>query len=198
MKFKQIDKSELYPWLNWLSQTFRQTMPSKEKKFLGEIRVGVLYNCTMVVLEDDSVEGHPILSIISYTITKRYLNIYFMYTTPGYRGIGLNNAILDFVRDKHEGEIDRIYVITSTLDSVAFYFKKGFNFWGLDKNRCLVAEFDIVETEQPRKSAKVCKELYLGEPLSEERIIDELTSVRSNPNYNHSVKELINKKIVQL
>jgi hypothetical protein len=195
MTFKQISKVELYPWLNYLSRTFRETMPPKEKKFLGEIRVGVLYNCSMVVIEDDQVEGHPILSLISYTITKRYLNIYFMYTTPGFRGIGLNNAILDYVMKNHAADIDRIYVITSTLDSVAFYFNKGFKFWGLDKHRCLVAEFDITATEQPRKSAKVCQELYLGEPLNDERIVDELT-MNQNPNYNHSVKELMAKKIL--
>lgn len=181
--------------MNYLSRTFRETMPSKEKKFLGEIRVGVLYNCTMVVLEDEEVDGHPFLSLISYTITKRYLNIYFMYTTPGFRGIGLNNAILDYVMKNHATEIDRIYVITSTLDSVAFYFNKGFKFWGLDKNKCLVAEFDIAETQQPRKSEKVCKELYLGEHLNDERIVDELT-MNQNPNYNHSVKELMAKKIL--
>ena len=185
----------MYPWLNYMSRTFKATMSAKEKKLMGEIRVGVLYNCTMVVVEDEEVDGHPFLSLISYTVTKRYLNIYFMFTTPGFRGIGLNNAILDYVMKKHADEIDRIYVITSTLDSVAFYFNKGFKFWGLDKSRCLVAEFDIVETDQPRKAAKVCKELFLGEPLDNEHIVDELTMNR-NPNYNHSVKELMSKKIL--
>lgn len=196
MNFKEIlTKQELYDWLNFISRTDKERLTPKEKKFLGEIRVGILYNCRMIVVEDEDIDGHPFLSLISFTITKRYLNIYFMFTRPEFRGIGLNHAVLSHIMETFANEFDRVYVITSTLDSVAFYFRKGFKFWGLDKHRCLVAEFDKTETEQPRKAQKVCQELYLGEPLTEERVVDELT-MNQNPNYNHSVRELMDKKIL--
>lgn len=196
MNFKEIGKEELYNWLNFISRTDKQLLSVKEKKFLGEIRVGVLYNCKMIVIEDEEAEGHPFLSLISFTITKRYLNIYFMFTRTEYRGIGLNHAILSHIMEQYADEFDRIYVITSTLDSVAFYYNKGFKFWGLDKHFCLVAEFDKCDSDQPRKAFKVCKELYIGEPLSNEAIVDQLMGVVKNPNYNHSITELINKKIL--
>lgn len=197
MNFKKIAKQELYDWLNYISRTYREVLTPVEKRLLGEIRVGVLYGCSMVVINDPEIEGdHPFLSLISYTITNRYLNIYFMLTPPPYRGIGLNKAILDHVVSENEGLIDRVYVITSTADSVAFYWRKGYKFWGLDKKRCLVAELDINTTDAPRKAQKACKELWLGEPLSEERLIDELMGVTANPNYNCSIRELQAKKIL--
>lgn len=194
MHFKQLtEKQELYDWLNFISRNYRSQLSPQEKKLLGEIRVGVLYGCKMVVLEEPGVEGHSFLSLISYTVTKRYLNIYFMLTRPDFRGAGANTAILNHIKQQHEGEFDRIYVITSTLDSVSFYANiPGFVFRGRDKHGYLVAELDVNHTSQKRKTHSLFQLEGINYCLSRKALIQELLE---NPKYECDVDLLIKKRI---
>ena len=162
MKIRKItDKQELYSWLNFISREYgrkgRNILSDFERKFLGEIRVGVLYNCSYVVLVDPEITGE-IVSVFAYTITGGYLNIYFVLSHPEYRRNGASKMLIDYILSEESDRIVRMYVKASSIESVIMFWNMGFTYYGTDSSGVLVGEKDVARTkiDLKRKSIKMC------------------------------------------
>ncbi|OGS72433.1 MAG: hypothetical protein A3F91_12375 [Flavobacteria bacterium RIFCSPLOWO2_12_FULL_35_11] len=149
MKIEYIEKDEFYACLK--ENRLHPDITKWEKNFLGDMRVAVLYGCKLLVVKD---KAGKIMSILNYTVTKGYLNIYFQYTIPEGRGKKLASKLIDKAIEDNFREVFRIYVIASSVQAAAFYYAKAFTFYGLDSKGCFLCELEIVRTDDKIKSEK--------------------------------------------
>lgn len=142
---KKLTKEEFYDWLKHMKS---EDISKHDKKFIGEMRISAFYKCTLLAyIEDDRI-----LSIVCYTVTRGYLNIYYHYTLPAFRRNGLSFRLFEWCE---ENEVyDRIYARASSDEARGFYNKHGFTIYGLDKDGSSLVEKHIRKTNTPIKSMK--------------------------------------------
>lgn len=163
INYKSLEKEEFYATLKvWKDLALNK----EERNFLGEMRISILYNCSIKAILNEKGE---VESILSYTITQGYLNIYFIYTIPNLRGKGYSRKLISHVLMKEKG-INRIYSIASTKKSANMYQRFGFNFWGVNAKGHLVTDTawsNDAEFKYPRKAYKVLKMDSVLKPMSD-------------------------------
>jgi len=154
VSFCYIPESEKQMFYDFLKSQSKASQSKEDKSFLSEARISHFYGCKVLAMCANDGE---ICGFISYKHGKDdYLNIYFIYTVPEYRGQGVQRALIEYTLKKEDPK--RIYSLASTLDSVMFYNKLGFTFWGYTKKRELVVDHDISTSRtEPTKAAKVLK-----------------------------------------
>jgi ribosomal protein S18 acetylase RimI-like enzyme len=143
----KLTKEEFYAWLAEVKST---DISKHDKKFLGEMRIAAFYKCTMLAITGENSDD--ILSVLCYTITKGYLNIYYHYTLPDCRREGLSYKLFEWCIENEP--FDRIYARASSDEARGFYKKHGFTFYGLDKAGSTLVEKHIRKTNAPIKSSR--------------------------------------------
>lgn len=131
---KFIEKEEFYKWLKSLKS---ENLSKEDKHFISDMRIAPFYKCKMLAY----YVNNEIMSILCYTITKGYFNIYYQYTLPKYRRNGATNELLEAGYSIETGNFDRIYVRASTKEIQNFYDKRGFKNFGIDKNGSQLREY---------------------------------------------------------
>lgn len=166
----ESNKQEFYDFLKKQSQKSDKV----EKNFLSEARISHFYGCNVLALylPQSSLE---IVAFISYKKTRdNYINIYFIYTSPEYRGNGLQKELIKYVLKKEKP--NRIYSLASTIHSVLFYYKQGYDFWGYTKKNELVMDtlIDNNNRTEPTKAEKILKKhgYNIGCKFSEKMVAD--------------------------
>lgn len=176
--FVYIQEQDKQMFYDFLKSQSKIVNTKEEKHFLSEARISHFYGCKVLMLYDaykalTEFRMDPV-GFIAYKCGKDgYLSIYFIYTAPKYRGQGNQKKIIDYVL-QHENP-KRIYSLASTLDSVMFYHKLGYTFWGYTKKHELVVDYDISASRtEPTKATKVLKknDFNIGCKYSQKMIED--------------------------
>lgn len=167
-----LPESQKQLFYDFLKSESKNTESKEEKHFLSEARISYFYGCKVLILsQHNEREPH---GFIAYKYGKDgYLNIYFIYTSPKYRGQGVQKALIEYTLKQENPK--RIYSLASTLDSVIFYNKLGWKFWGYTKKHELVVDHDIsTSRSEPTKAAKVLKknDFNIGCSYSQKMIED--------------------------
>ena len=142
-----INKEFFY---NWLAEIKKTGITKEDKHFLSDMRIAPFYKCKLLMIFDEDKGA----SVLCYTVTRKYINIYYQYTIPTHRRKGYTGRLVDEVIKIEKGNFDRIYVRASTPEIVAYYDKKEYKFFGTDKDGSQLRELWFDNDSRPAKSLK--------------------------------------------
>jgi len=130
----------------------KPTLTPFEKSMFSDLTISFFYNYDVNILLDDHDVEIAFL-ITKFTPSNGYLSIHFQWTDKEYRGIGLSRRLMENAL-RESPLTTRIFVVCATLESVAFYNKKGFICYGMYSHGGLLMEKDLKDSAKPRKSQK--------------------------------------------
>lgn len=180
-----VPESEKQMFYDFTKEDSKATTDKNEKKFLTEARISYFYGCKVLMF---FIDGSPAGFIAYQQCKDSYMNIYFVYTSPKFRGRGIQKMLINAAIE-HE-EPCRIYSLASTIHSIILYSKMGFKFWGETMKGELVMDHQMWKSaDQPVKALKALKKNGINKPqtisdissLTEDEITDCI--VRLHPDY---------------
>lgn len=104
--------------------------------------------CNMLNKWEDVVgcwDGNNLCGIILVTISKRSpycANLQLLHTFSKYRKLGVGKKLCEYVFSMVKDDAE-YFRVSSEPESVGFYKKIGFRFWGLQKSNCYLSLFKI-------------------------------------------------------